>query len=140
MSRAAQTQPTASGPLVIVTARACRPLLLEQLDRLGLTPFFHEVLSVPAGRHVDEQKAELIRDYLARHTREAAGSWMVGDTEADVLAGRLVGLRTVAVLSGIRDRDLLLRANPDHLVADIRELPLLVGTHPETRTDPGVPA
>src|ERR1700722_4993569 len=30
------------GPLVIVTARACRSLLLEQLARLKLGPFFDE--------------------------------------------------------------------------------------------------
>ncbi len=119
-------------PLVLVTARACRPLLLEQLDRLGLASYFQEILSEPAGRRVDEQKAALIRDCLDRHRRGPAGCWMVGDTEADVGAGRLAGVRTVAVLCGIRDRDLLLRAGPDFLVEDIRELSLIVETPPET--------
>jgi hypothetical protein len=71
---------------------------------------------------------------------------MVGDTEADVGAGRLTGVRTVAVLSGIRNRDLLLRAGPDFLLEDIRELPLIVETPPEdldelrrTRTPAGTP-
>jgi phosphoglycolate phosphatase-like HAD superfamily hydrolase len=119
-------------PLVLVTARACRPLLLEQLDRLALAPFFHEILSEPAGRRVDQQKAALIRDCLDRHGRGPAGCWMVGDTQADVSAGRLAGLRTVAVLCGIRDRDLLQRAGPDFLLEDIRELPLIVEAPPET--------
>ncbi len=108
--------------LVLVTARSCRPLLLEQLARLGLAPFFHEVLSLPAGPRVDQQKAGLIRDYLARHGLPAAGHWMIGDTEADVGAGRLTGQRTVAVLSGIRNRELLLRAEPDFLLDSIRDL------------------
>jgi phosphoglycolate phosphatase len=113
--------------LVLVTARANRNLLLQQLDRFGLAPFLDEVLSTPAGRRVDEQKAALIRDYLERRGQPAAGCWMIGDTEADVGAGRLLGLRTAAVLSGIRTRELLLRAEPDFLLDDIRELPLIVG-------------
>jgi phosphoglycolate phosphatase len=114
-------------PLVLVTARADRTLLLQQLDRLNLAPFFDEVLSTPAGRRVDEQKAALIRAYLERHGQPSAGCWMIGDTEADIGAGRLLGLRTAAVLSGIRTRELLLRAEPDFLLDDIRELPLIVG-------------
>jgi phosphoglycolate phosphatase len=119
-------------PLVLVTARACRPLLLEQMERLGLTPFFQEILSEPAGLRVHEQKAALIRDCLARQGRGPQGCWMVGDTEADVGAGRLVGLRTAAVLCGIRDRELLLRAGADFLLEDIRELPLIVDARGET--------
>jgi phosphoglycolate phosphatase len=109
-------------PLVLVTARSSRLLLLEQLDRLDLIAFFHEVLSEPARRGVDKQKARLISDYLRRHERPADG-WMVGDTEADVSAGQLVGLRTAAVLTGIRNADLLQAVSPDHLFKDIRELP-----------------
>jgi phosphoglycolate phosphatase-like HAD superfamily hydrolase len=118
---------SAARPLVLVTARANRPLLLEQLDKLRLAPFFHEVLSTPAGKRVDEQKAALIRDYLARHGHVRGNHWMVGDTEADVGAGRLTGLRTAAVLSGIRDREFLIRAEPDCLLNDIRELTSLWG-------------
>jgi phosphoglycolate phosphatase len=117
--------------LVIVTARAQRVLLLDQLDRLGLTPFFEEILSMPAGDRVDRQKARLIGDFLVRHGLDAEG-WMVGDTEADIGAGRLVGLGTVGVLTGIRDRQFLLPAEPDHLLADIRELGLVVGPLPKS--------
>lgn len=113
-------------PLVLVTARACRSLLLEQLSRLQLAVYFHEVLSTPAAKHVDQQKADLIRDYLERRALSPHGHWMIGDTEADIGAGRLLGLRTSGVLSGIRNRELLLRTQPDYLLSDIRELPLIV--------------
>jgi phosphoglycolate phosphatase-like HAD superfamily hydrolase len=129
----------AAGPLVLVTARTRRTLLLEQLDQLGLTAFFHKILSIPAGKHVGAQKAALIGDYLDRHGLSAKGSWMVGDTEADVLAGRIAGLRTAAVLSGIRNRELLERAEPEFLLDDIRELPLIAETLQRTCAVPGDP-
>jgi phosphoglycolate phosphatase-like HAD superfamily hydrolase len=118
---------SAARPVVLVTARANRPLLLEQLDKLQLAHYFHEVLSTPAGNRVDEQKAALIRAYLARQGHPQGEHWMVGDTEADVGAGRLTGLRTAAVLSGIRNREFLIRAEPDFLLNDIRELTSLWG-------------
>jgi phosphoglycolate phosphatase len=112
-------------PIVLVTARANHLLLLEQLDRLDLIAFFHEVLSEPARRGVDKQKARLIKDYLARQELPADG-WMVGDTEADIGAGQIVGLHTAAVRSGIRNGRLLQQARPDHLLNDIREFPVLL--------------
>jgi phosphoglycolate phosphatase len=113
-------------PLVLVTARSHRPLLLEQLAQFQLDAFFHEVLSTPATRHVDQQKAALIRDYLDRHGLPPDGHWMIGDTEADIGAGRYLGLCVAAILSGIRNRELLFRTKPDCLLDDIRELPWIV--------------
>ena len=106
-------------PLVLVTARSRRDLLLEQLDRMGLRQYFTTILSEAAGADVAAQKARLMRDYLEGDTN---GHWMVGDTEADVEAGRCLGFTTAAVLSGIRDEDRLRAARPDFLLNDIREL------------------
>jgi phosphoglycolate phosphatase-like HAD superfamily hydrolase len=106
----------------MVTARADRTALLKQLEDLGVRPAFHEILSEPGGNRVDLQKAALIANYLKRHDLDADGSWMIGDTEADVGAGKRAGLRTVAVLTGIRDAKHLRRAEPDYLLHDIREL------------------
>jgi phosphoglycolate phosphatase len=108
--------------MVLVTARANRPALLEELDRLGVTRFFGEVLSIPAGHGVDRQKAGLINDYLRKNGQSPDGNWIVGDTEADIGAGRLVGLFTAGVLCGIRDREWLAAARPDVLLDDIRDL------------------
>jgi phosphoglycolate phosphatase-like HAD superfamily hydrolase len=117
--------------LVMVTARAHRDALLDQLDSLELRLPFHEILSEPGNDRVDLQKAGLIRDYLARHRLPAEAHWMIGDTEADVLAGKRVGLGTIAVLSGIRDEAHLRAANPDHLVPDIRVVPAILKLPPE---------
>jgi phosphoglycolate phosphatase-like HAD superfamily hydrolase len=120
--------------LVMVTARGKRVALLRQLDDLGLTTFFDEILSERGVNRVDLQKAALIGDYLRRHERVGAGSWMVGDTEADVRAGKLAGLKTVAVLSGIRDEAHLRLAEPHHLLNSIEELADLLDLPPLTMT------
>lgn len=112
--------------LVMVTARARRDRLLEQLDALDLRRHFDAILSEAGGDRVDLQKSALIRDYLARRGLANEGHWMVGDTEADVSAGKHASLRTIAVLSGIRDETHLRKAEPDFLVPDIRVVPTIL--------------
>ena len=108
--------------LVVVTARAQRGALVDQLKKLDLLQYFQEILSTPAGHNVGQQKAALIRDYLGRLQLPGGDHWMIGDTEADIDAGKRLGLMTVAVLSGIRDEKHLRAAAPDHILNDIREL------------------
>jgi phosphoglycolate phosphatase-like HAD superfamily hydrolase len=45
--------------------------------------------------------------------------WMVGDTEADILAAKTHGVTSIAVLCGIRDRTQLERYEPDFIVEDL---------------------
>jgi phosphoglycolate phosphatase len=50
------------------------------------------------------------------------GALIVGDTEVDIRAGKAVGIKTVAVTSGIRSRAALEAEGPDVIVDDIRAL------------------
>jgi phosphoglycolate phosphatase len=117
--------------LVLVTVRSKREPLERQLTRLNLRRFFEAVLSEPATDPVDAQKSRLIRHYLSQKLLPTCGCWIVGDTEADIGVGRLLGLRTVAVRCGIRDEERLVRMNPTYLIDDIRALPYLM-----SRKDP----
>jgi phosphoglycolate phosphatase-like HAD superfamily hydrolase len=106
-------------PLVLVTLRRYPDLLHWQLGRLGLTPYFQRVL---AGRSngKPEAKARLIRK------EEFPGlerSVFVGDTEVDIASGQALGIRTVAVASGLRTTAHLAAWNPDALFEDLREVP-----------------
>lgn len=47
--------------------------------------------------------------------------WMVGDTEADILAAQRGNLPAIAVLSGIRNREQLERYQPDFIVDNLAE-------------------
>jgi phosphoglycolate phosphatase len=46
-------------------------------------------------------------------------AWMIGDTEADILAGQALGLDTVAVTCGIRSSSYLQAFRPTHLIPDL---------------------
>ena len=48
-------------------------------------------------------------------------TWMVGDTEADIVAAKTYGVKVMAVLSGIRDRSQLERYEPDLIVNNLSE-------------------
>jgi phosphoglycolate phosphatase len=112
--------------LVLVTVRSRREALERQLTRLNLRRFFKAVLTEPAADPVDAQKSRLIRDYVSQQALPARGSWIIGDTEADIGAGQALGLTTVAVRCGIRDDEQLARMNPTYLIDDIRALPDLM--------------
>jgi phosphoglycolate phosphatase-like HAD superfamily hydrolase len=51
----------------------------------------------------------------------ASGTWMVGDTEADIITAKKHGVKVIGVLSGIRDRASLEVYQPDWIVKDLSE-------------------
>jgi len=102
--------------LVLVTLRQRPEALRDQLHRLQLAPLFHEILQAsPEHPEGWREKERLLRG----SPRFAAGACVIGDTEIDIRAGKLAGLRTVGVLNGIRRRGLLEAENPDYLVEDL---------------------
>ena len=48
---------------------------------------------------------------------------MVGDMDADILAGKNSGCTTVGVLCGYATKDMMLEYNPDFIIESVRELP-----------------
>lgn len=89
--------------LYLVTLRRDGETLRWQLDRLGMRPAFRQVFwgerdGVPGW----QIKVEGIRTAGAR-----AGDVIVGDSEVDVLAGRELGMVTIATANGIRTADFL---------------------------------
>lgn len=76
-----------------------------------------------------EQKRELLSEAIAQQTAQGYTthkSWMVGDTEADVLAGKELGLDTAALSCGVRSAGYLQQLKPskiyDCLMSAAREL------------------
>jgi pyrophosphatase PpaX len=51
---------------------------------------------------------------------------MIGDSPHDVAAGKAAGTIAVAALWGACTRDALATASPDHFLAELGELPVLL--------------
>jgi phosphoglycolate phosphatase-like HAD superfamily hydrolase len=109
--------------LVLLSLRRSATGLERQLEWLGITGEFDRVRSGhsrASGRH---DKVRLIRE-LGIGPPAAA----VGDTEADVLAARELGLPAIAVASGLRDRSYLERLGADLVLDGIAQVPEALAT------------
>ncbi|MBA7583925.1 Pyrophosphatase PpaX [subsurface metagenome] len=64
---------------------------------------------------------------LKRMNADAKKSIVVGDTLADIIAGREGGTLTVGVLSGMASRDMLEREKPTAIIDWVGDIPALLG-------------
>ncbi|WP_414549443.1 HAD family hydrolase [Anabaena sp. CCY 0017] len=67
----------------------------------------------------DIEDKPLLMERALAELPEAADTWMVGDTEADIAAAKKHGIKVMAVESGIRDRTQLEIYQPDLIVPDL---------------------
>jgi phosphoglycolate phosphatase-like HAD superfamily hydrolase len=65
-----------------------------------------------------KDKTQLMAQALSELKPEP-NTWMIGDTETDIIAAQMHGIRVIGVLSGIRDLDRLKQYLPDRIVADL---------------------
>lgn len=69
-----------------------------------------------------EQKCELLERAIAQQKDQGhrtTNSWMIGDTEADITAGKTFGISTAALSCGIRSQDYLHSLSPDKLYSSL---------------------
>jgi phosphoglycolate phosphatase-like HAD superfamily hydrolase len=65
-----------------------------------------------------KDKTQLMAQALS-NLKPEPNTWMIGDTETDIIAAQTHGMRVIGVLSGIRDLDRLEQYQPDRIVADL---------------------
>ena len=104
----------------LVSLRRSEAALTKELKNLGLITEFEQVLSGHTEQEGADLKVALIKPL---GITEAV---LIGDTEADILAAQRLGFRSVAVLSGIRNRQILADLKPDHIIQGISGLPALL--------------
>ena len=109
--------------LAAVTSRS-RRTSLRSLEVTGLQEFFQAIVSAEDAEALKPDPAPL-RFALAALGADHSGAVMVGDSEADILAGKALGIRTVAATYGFGGRSVL-DHGPDALIDDIRELVALL--------------
>ena len=111
----------ANNQCYLVSLRRRAENLRQQLEWLALAPHFTKILSGHSESDGYDKKIELIKAELAGEP-----GVIIGDTEADIVTGKQLGLLTIAVTSGIRDQQFLAALQPDHIVAAIDEVPTLI--------------
>lgn len=107
--------------IVLCTVRSDRSNLFWQLDLLGIKQYFDEIVTIT---HAELQKTEnkYKSHYLEKYFAHEKPGMIVGDTEIDIQTGKILGITTVAVLTGIRNEQFLLRYRPDRIISDINQL------------------
>ena len=101
--------------IYFVTLRQSADAVKRELRDKGLLRFCKECL-VSEGRAT---KAELVRSH---RINAGVNDFFIGDTGVDILAGKELGVSTVAVLSGFRNEQVLRSYGPDHIINDISNI------------------
>jgi phosphoglycolate phosphatase len=110
-------------PLGICTNKP-RGATMACLDALGLTSRFVSIRAGGDGPLKPDPAA--VTAALASMRVDARHTWMVGDGEQDILAGRGAGCLTVGVRGGFQADERLEAAKPDFLLGSIADLIALV--------------
>ncbi len=106
--------------MFLVTLRKNRENTLYQLGKLDIAHFFKKVLSPSADILLYqgyEQKIKLINEYI-----ESEEDFIIGDSEADILCGKFLNIRTVGLLSGIRNFSVLKELSPEYILVDFSHI------------------
>lgn len=111
--------------LVLVTLR-CQSQALQILQNHGLARLFSGIYGTTdiqaAYQNYAELKTELLAKALAEQsqlTEQRCSAWMVGDTEADILAGQALSIPTIALTCGIRSPSMLKKFQPTYIQSDL---------------------
>lgn len=102
-----------------VTLRQSEERALEEIAEKDIARFCVSCL-VGEGASTKDQ---LVRDAGICIVRE---DFFIGDTGIDVMAGKALGMRTIAVLSGFRERTVLEDYAPDFIFNDISDIKLML--------------
>ena len=104
--------------LILVTLR-CQKQAIEILRSYGLLQLFTDIRGTEnfeaAYQNSSQHKTQLLSDILTGRPWDGVCpqvAWMIGDTEADILAGQAVGISTIALTCGIRSQTYLEQYKP----------------------------
>ncbi len=127
-------QPGASWALSLLQAEGVKLILVTLRDRQeatsileqhGLRHLFTGIYGTDDSKAAYQNYAQLktilleqaIRDYSTQVDRLDA--WMIGDTEADILAGEAMGISTIGLTCGIRSHQQLNQLQPTLIETDL---------------------
>lgn len=115
-ARSTLEQLSGFGELVLVTMRKNRDALLKELEQLRIIDFFIKVVNDDLG---DDTKAWEKKEKLFKEHIVGKQAFVIGDSEAEIKAGKNLGYKTIAVSNGIRTVQILRGLEPDYILSDI---------------------
>jgi phosphoglycolate phosphatase-like HAD superfamily hydrolase len=109
--------------LVMTLRRTCE--LMPAFTQYNLDRFFppHHRYCLPDDyvKHGDIQAKTQLMATALTELKPDPDTWMIGDTEADIIAAQTYHIPVIGVLSGIRDRDRLAQHQPDKIVSNLAD-------------------
>lgn len=108
-----------------VTLRQSASKVLEEIKDKGIAEYCLDCLVSEA----KTTKEQLVRDAGITLSQE---DLFVGDTGVDVLTAKVLGIKSVAVLSGFRSKKVLESYVPDRLIDDISQLDTCITIQKDT--------
>ncbi len=96
------------------------PMTRSVLELFGLLPFFDHVQGTDGFPH--KPAPDVILKSLEVFGATPDQALMIGDSTADIVAGKRAGVRTCAVSYGYGQPEQLAALEPDYWIADLREL------------------
>lgn len=109
--------------LALITMRHCpNQVIQKELDYFGIAKYFTHIVTAMDTPKPKPSPEALIRCVEALDL-EMCECIIAGDSVNDVKAGKAAGARTVALLSGLFQREELARECPDLILPDVNVLP-----------------
>lgn len=109
--------------LALITMRYVpREIITSELEKFGLSRYFQTIITALDTNEPKPSPEALIKCAMQMDV-QMCDCAIVGDSVADIRAGKNAGIKTVAVLSGIFSRRELERENPDLIIENVNQLP-----------------
>ena len=109
--------------LALITMRHVpRGKIIEELEKLDLAKYFQNIVTALDTRYPKPSPEPLLK-CASKMAIQISDCLIVGDSVADVRAGKSAGATTVGVLSGIFSRKELEREKPDLILESVNILP-----------------
>ncbi|MEM3696626.1 MAG: HAD family hydrolase [Candidatus Bathyarchaeia archaeon] len=109
--------------LALITMRYVpKENVIKELESFGLAKYFKHVITA-LDTHTPKPSPEALIKCAKKLGVQPCECLVVGDSVADIKAGKSAGAKTVAVLSGIFSREELEREKPDLILESVNMLP-----------------
>ncbi|MGC8895985.1 MAG: HAD family hydrolase [Candidatus Bathyarchaeia archaeon] len=109
--------------LALITMRYVpKENVIKELENFGLAKYFQHIITA-LDTHTPKPSPEALIKCARKFSVQPCECLVVGDSVADIKAGKNAGAKTVAVLSGIFSRKELEREKPDLILENVNQLP-----------------